>query len=449
MPIAAPRPPHLVTPARPRHPTQQEHSPPAEPAMLSPLPTFCDPVVAQAIAAEISNVLGRIGNDWRGASLAAKLISLQVAQRLRQSPRGDLRRRAGVHAAAARAILSVYLQLWDDERDVADLVNDAVNAMADLAPPATAADPVLQDFRREILREILEIQLWDAYHGGQYMGDTADRRLESLATPEERQWLLTELFASFARYGGRDYHFGRQCVGRIGLNMAGDSLSAEALEALLREAGLSTDLARSLLGRGDVDGALAVLRGAHGSHLAGVVEAFNAAGHGQIAAPAALLHPALMDPECDGLARELATEGVAVPASLAALSSAVSRLVGHPGLAEYRRLRELAMACGRWPAVLDSVTFRSENSKVVPLLARIHAARGDAASAQAVLARLAEAAWSSAALEVAEELATLQPLAAAELLRELIALYEAKRTKPGREKARELQQRLAELAATA
>jgi hypothetical protein len=46
-------------------------------------------------------------------------------------------------------------------------------------------------------------------------------------------------------------------------------------------------------------------------------------------------------------------------------------------------------------------------------------------------------------------LATLQPLAAAELLRELIALYEAKRTKPGREKARELQQRLAELAATA
>ena len=417
--------------------------------MLSPLPTFCDPAVAQAIAAEISHTFASIGNDKHGAAWAAQSISSSLGLRIVCCRAGDLRKRAGIHAAVARAILREYLQLWDSERDVADVVNDAVNAMADLAPPASAPDPQLLDFRRELLREILEIQLWDTYHGGQYMGDTADRRLESLATPAERQWLLAELLASFARHGGPAYRFGRQCVGRLGLEMAGDSLPEEQCEALLRAAGLSADLAGSLLARGDVDGALAVLHQAHGQDLPGVVKAFNAAGHGPIAVQAVLLHPALTDPECTMLARALSAAGVAVPVSLAALSSAVSRLVGHPGLAEYRRMRELAMACGRWPVVLDSVTFRSENSKVVPLLARIHAARGDVASARAVLARLAEAAWNSAALDVAEELATQQPLAAAELLRELIALYEAKRTKPGREKARELHERLAELAATA
>lgn len=288
--------------------------------MLSSLPTFCDPATAKTLAEEISFALGRTGNNWRNAALAAQFIQTDVKLRLMRCMAGNARQRAAIHVAVVRAILVDYLQLWDDERDVADLVNDAVRELADLAPPATVADDGEKGFRREILREILEIQLWDAYHGGQYMGDTAERRLESLATPEERAWLLAELLASFARYGGPDYQFGRQCVGRIGLNMAGDGLSGEEMEGLLRAAGLSSELAQRLLARGDVEGALEVLRGADGRQVCAIVKAFYAVGQGDIAAKAALLHPALADPECGGLGAELAAVGVEVPEPLLELS---------------------------------------------------------------------------------------------------------------------------------
>ncbi len=420
------------------------HDPDLEDLVHLPLPGEPPRVDAERVRLHLARIVRSIGWDWRASSRAETELWPIVTSGRQLLDQGAPDEARTVFRVTIETILRHYTDFRDNESEVAGIVDACVGGLGACLERADSPD-----VRAGLLHEIAAVWIWDQLEQGGYgMARQAGSILPEQTTAEERERIAERIRASLPSGDEDHVEWRRQAGGEFVLELLGDELGESERERLYVEASLGERLLALLLRQGRRDEAVAAVRRASPRSLTKLADRLVEADLRGEAERAVLEHPALLDPEDRALLRWLERNDVTRPPGLEDAAWAVSRFRSSPTLGHYRGLRELAVAVGRWPDVLHLVEGVNPDAKAVrPVRARILAELGRVGEALAILAELTDSAWRSTGADVARSLESVDPNAAADLYRSLIAHLVAKDTKPSRKAATEHQRRLDALCA--
>lgn len=420
------------------------HDPDLEDLVHLPLPGEPPRVDVEQIRLHVTRIVSSIGWDWRASSRAETELWPIVTSGRQLLDEGALEEARTVFRTTIETILRHYTDFRDNESEVAGTVDRCVGGLGDCLQGATSSEA-----RAGLLDEVASVWLWDQVEQGGYGMDRQARRILLEQTTADERGRVADRIRAPLPPGDQDHgERRRQAGGEFVLELLGHELSDSERERLYVEASLSEPLLALLFGQGREDEAVAAVRRASARSVPKLADQLVAAGLWEEAERAVLEHPSLIDPEDRGLLRWLEQNDVTRPSGLEDAAWAVSRFRSSPTLGHYRRLRELAVAVGRWPEALRLVEGVKPDAKAVrPIRARIFAELGRIDEALAILADLTDSAWRSTAADMARSLESVDPEAAARLYQSLIARLLARDTKPSRKAAAEHQRRFDALAA--
>jgi hypothetical protein len=364
--------------------TQLELELPAQGGAGAPLP-----VDIQALQRQVGRALGGRGGygyDW-GTSYAMSVElqpSLEVGDAYLE--RGDYRNAAVVYQTVAQSILERYDQIHDEESELAGVVNQCVDGLAECLrasdTPAT---------REAIVKALFDIYHWDIQFGGVGIGDGVPTILVEQGSPEERQlvagWVRASLPAgddSFASYR-------RQAYGRFLLELEYDTLDDESFLRTCRETGQLNRLVERLLERGRVDEAATAAREASDHQLRGLADLFN--GHDQAALFENLVRERLATSHDLYLLGWLKQRTRDTGNLEEALTLAEQLFWRAPAVAGYQEVKELAQGQGRWDILRESLRSKLAERENYALLTEIYLVDAEIDRALETLARVKPSAW--------------------------------------------------------
>ena len=410
-----------------------------------PLPGERTRVDPRRIRDQVTRIVRGIGWDWRASSRAETELWPIVTtgeQLVEQGAWADART---VFGTTIGVILRHYDEFRDNESEIAGIVGECVDGLGScLEQPDLSSED-----RVALMDEVLSVWIWDSLEQGGYgMSDPARGVLLTHASPEERRRLAARVRASLPSTDADYGRARRQRGGRFVLELVGGELSVVEQEELFTDGSLDESLMDLLFDQGRPAEAIALLRRTPQRDAVKLAARLVDHGLAREADLALLEHPSLLDPDSWALRRWLAEREVPVPTDLEEVVGAVGRFRSSPTIGHYRKLRAHAEAIGHWPDVLHLVEAVKADARAVrPVRARILAELGRVDEALAILAELTDSAWRSSASDVARSLETVDPTAAAELYRTLIAHLVDHDTKHSRQAAAEHQGRLDDLLA--
>lgn len=407
-------------------------------AALIEAPPSGDPerVDGEAVRRRVEHILRTMGDDWRASTRAQFELLPVVAMGDTYRADGRWEDARAVYRAVIDATLPVYEQLRDEESEIVGIVGDCVDGLG--ACIEASADP---GFRELLLRDVFEVYRWDTLDRGGYgMGDAAVKVFRACVDAGEKARLGAWMRAAL----GKSSRWGRQEGGRWVLSLVGSSMDAAGREALYREAGLEKELLDLLLDQGRQEEAILLVQQAVSGDLLSLAERLCRAGLDAAAVDAVNRHPSVLEPRAHGLRDWLVKRGRGDERGLEALVWGIHRFSHSGNVGDWMKLRADAEAAGRLAQVLPWALDAVNTDRVgfQPARVRVLATAGRLEEAERVLARLPEAAWKRAALELAAAAETSRPELSVALYTRVADGLRAKRTKPARLELADVQARL-------
>lgn len=407
-----------------------------------PLPGEKAPADPISVGAHVTRILMMMGNDWQ-ASWRAQFNLFPIAAM------GDDYRTQGliedartVYRAIIDAILPMYEQIRDEESEIADVVGNCVEA---LGACLDATDD--RELRNQILMDVFHVYRWDTVGNGGYgMDAPASKVLLANTTEAEKDAVASWLRDALSKASAHEDRYGHRQAGELILRLEGDRLNPATREDTYAQAGMHRERLELLLASGRNGEAIEVLRHAN-RDLISLAERLVAAGLGDMADDVMDQHPAVLDSNAGDLRKWLVKRGRIEPNALDQLVRALDHFTYSPLVGTWHRLHAEAEKSGRWQQLLPRAlaAVNNELSNAQPARARILAMAGRFAEAETVLARLAEGAWKSAALDVAAAAESTRPDLARVLYTRIGNNLRARGTKPARIELAEITKRLASL----
>lgn len=199
-------------------------------AMLdTPPPGRAATVSAEEIDRQIDIAFGpAVRGGWRESFAVARAMEDLAALARSFLARGEAENAVVAFAAVSAGIRARYASIHDEESNVGRVLDACVDGLEACLGAAAG------ELRRDALRAILELAVWDYASGGFGVGERAPDVVLARATTEERHVLaaVVEPYVHDART-----EYGRQRLGRLLVRLRGDDLSDESRLALLLESG--------------------------------------------------------------------------------------------------------------------------------------------------------------------------------------------------------------------
>lgn len=236
--------------------------------------TAIDPGV---IRQQVLHAFGGSGYEWSGRDLleAARDIDELLNLAGQYFVQADCTNAAMIYRVVAEEILhDENIVTGDESGRLGELVDDCVEGLGDCLESIQDTNK-----RREILKAILNVYLWDIMTGGVGIGDNAPNiLLENATTPEKE--LLAGLIRS-ALPGAREW--GQETLGGLLLDLQAELLDDEAYLAICRQTGRLNDLVNRLLHLGRLDEAMVETEKAKDYQLLALADIFVQYSHGSLA----------------------------------------------------------------------------------------------------------------------------------------------------------------------
>jgi len=328
---------------------------------------------------------------------------------------GDAFSRQGEFAAASVVYLAVVCELLSEgevlarrEAPVADVLDQCIEALG----RCLAEIREETEARTVILRTLLNLYRFELGCSGTARGDVSELLLNQAAGGEKRllaQWIDEML-------PGADSRATRRALGALRLALEPDQLDHEAFCRVCRASDRVFDLARRLVGMGQIDQAVEEAAKADDYELLRLADLLVR--HGQGAAAEDLVqarHEATGERRLGQWLKQRRAEQ-RDRQSAVELSERIFRL--QPSFNGYCRLRKLARPLGAWDAIHPQLLLFLEQSGRVGLLVRIHLDENDVDRAIALVdAHAADQAGWGLELEVAQAAERARPAEALRLFR--------------------------------
>lgn len=385
--------------------------PELEDAVESKLPTAVSrtPADPKTYRQQAAALLERAGSSAAGGirRLAEQLTAIKEI--------GDAFSRQGEAASAAVVYLAIVCELLAQgevlarrEPPVADVADQCVEALGrclgELRQEA--------DARTVILRTLLNLLCFELGATGTARSDVAELLVGHAAGGERRllcQWIEEMLPAAGSRAT-------RRALGGLWLALDSDQLDHESFCRICRASDRAFDLARRLVGMGQIPQAIEEAARADDYELLRLADLL--VHHGQGAVAEELVRGRCEGPGNSPLGQWLERRRAATRDQRAAveLSERIFRL--QPSFDAYCRLRKLARPLGDWDRIHPQLLLFLEQSGRVGMLVRIHLDESDVDRAVAVVeSHAADQAFSGLELEVAQAAERSRPVEALRLYR--------------------------------
>jgi uncharacterized Zn finger protein len=239
-------------------------------------------------------------------------------------------------------------------------------------------------------RSILET-LFDVYRTGigseeSDVAGQARALIVEQATREERELvagLVRENLANDRRDAGP---YGRHHFGEFLLELEADRLDDETYLRICRESGMLTQLVTRLLDLGRAQEAAEAVRHAEDMWVVSLADLFASRGQGQAVEP--VVRERVANNPWPNTIAWLKSHYRTTGDLEAALSLTETHFWRYPNLNEYREVKELAQALGRWEAQRDAIRKRLLKDKQLALLTQVHLEEGEVDRALETLEKL-------------------------------------------------------------
>ncbi len=405
-----------------------------------PLPSERRPVHPEPVAAQVTEILLTMGDDWRASMRAERELTPLVGLGTHFLDAGVVADAHVVWRTIALTVLRHYLSIRDEESEVAGIVNECVTGLGKCLDRTTDSAA-----RRAILDDVFAVFRWDYLeHGSFGMDEPAATILVERTTAVEREAMAAITLAALPSGSHSHARWHRQHGGRLVLRLVGDRLGPVERERVLADADLDAERLDLLVAAGRVDEAITLVRAAPGSDVADLADRLIRHGHREPARDAVRDHAGMLSTSNHHLRSWMQDHDLPLPPHLEPLLEALSRFNVWTDIGRYKALREAACASGQWPRVLDHLeAIDATRSKYQPVRARIAADRGDVGGALAELDGLKDSTWRAATEDVARSLEVYDADAALALYQKLLDDLRAHGTAHARKRADEVAERIA------
>ena len=412
-----------------------QHDPELEVFVLPLLPGGLGPGGAEILGDRAGQILAGMSDHWQASGLAAMELSQLVAVADDTFEQGELDDAVSGWLAITRAILTHYLDIRDEESEVAGIVEDCVDGLGRCLPHLEAPQQ-----RRELLGELFDIYRWDTFeHGGFGMTEPALRVIRQQATAEERSWLASMVLDAVDSRAPDDWsgRQGRRHGGRLVIELLGQSLDDLGRLQVQARAGLWAEQVALLLKLGRRDEALQAAEQVDGWQLLQVAESLESAGLTDEAVALVWNHAAVVKPDAHRLRSWLDARGRPVSPAMERMGTAMGRMKYKIDIGTFETLCAMAEEVGRLAQALAhaETVVRLDRKGDQPVRVRLLARQHRFDEALALLEELPASAWKNAAAAIADAARRPAPAVARQLYATLVDKLVARNTKPGREEA--------------
>lgn len=165
-------------------------------------------------------------DDWRASYDVAARAGALLDDALQHRAQGELPTAVSILTALVRGLTDGYGDIRDEESEIGQVVDQALDALGSCIP---GADPAS---RTKILDVLVEVTLWDRLSGGYGIAERVPEMLVEHATAEERKRLACRIESALRR---ADSIYRREAIGRFFLHLAGDAIKEDKYLAVCRE----------------------------------------------------------------------------------------------------------------------------------------------------------------------------------------------------------------------
>ena len=327
-----------------------------------------DPEILRRAVSE-ALVRGRY-DAWRaGETIAVDLTDLLD---LAASYRGhdDWRSAALVYEVICTGIMDRYMAVEDEGRHLASVLVASIGGLGDiLASVADAPD------RARFLTLLWQAYEWDLQEAGLGIDDQVRELLLAHASADERHLVSAWAWEAMPAGAAAPRLYVRRGLGRLLLDLEGETLSDPVYISICREAALWGELVAHLLDRGRLAEALQVTTEAEDDDLLPLVDLLCCAGH---AAQARELVLDRIGASSDARWLVWLKEQARVAGDPAAAKALAEQLFWRqPSLERYAELRDLSQPLGHWDEEHDRIVARLLSEGRHEALMRIALSEGD------------------------------------------------------------------------
>ncbi len=352
-------------------------------------------LIAQQVRRAFSSAGGGSGGD--NAQIADNLQPiLDLAEDLLD--RDDLLNASTIYRTLMDSMLAYDDCLYNDEGgDLGQVLAECEQGIEEClqstqSQPEGYGDLRYSEIRRELLRTLFDLFLWDLQAGGLGFADETPSILSAQATPGEKQQIAGWVQAELPNGEDWDEGYQRRALGGLWLVLVSDQLDDEAFLRICRETGRTQDLIDRLLDLGRVDEALAAARQAGRHNLSNIADLFEEHDHPDLALQLVQSQP---DSETDiQLLEWLKLYAHRHDQPQEALRLAETLFWQAQSLENYYARLEAAAAMGERDAVRARVLERLESAGNFSLLVEIYLLENEVDLALAALERVNPNIWS-------------------------------------------------------
>ena len=412
-----------------------QHDPELDVFVLPLLPDGLGLDGAELLGDRASQILAGMSDHWRASGQAAMELSQLLVVADGAFERGELKAAMAAWLAIAEAVLTYYLDIRDEESEVAHIVGDCVIGLGRCL--ARIEGP---EHRKELLGGLFEIVRWDTIeHGGFGMTEPVLDVIGQQATAAERSWLAAKLLDaadSMALSDGVARERRRQ-AGRLAIELLGQTLDDVKRLQVQARAGLWSDQVALLLKLGRCDEALQAAERVDGWELVQAADSLEAAGLADEAVALVWNHAEAVKANAHRLHSWLEARGRPLSPAMEKMANAMRRIEYRIDIGTFETLCATAEEAGRLGQALGhaETVVRLDRKGHQPVRVRLLARQHRFDEALALLEELPASAWKNAAVAITDAARRPAPEVARRLYAALVDKLLARNTKPGREEA--------------
>ena len=329
------------------------------------------PVAPESFRRQVALAFRSSGDVWHAAQHRVSDIGIALSTGDGFLTMSDHANAGIVYQAVVQGMLEHYEMLPGDDEYLWEVVNRCVKGLGN----CLAAGDGDVAARQQSLQALFALYRFDLDYGGYGMGEGAEVLILEHATQEERSEIAGWVRAAMPKGNDwRDDHQRRKYGGFL-LELEADHLDDDAFLEICRVSGRLAELVDRLLALGRLDEALAEVDGAGDSDLLLLAEIFGIYGHGRRLEP--LLASRIATTHIHGLVEWLKGQ-YEERGELAEALALAKRLLGqHPGLAEYREVRELSRRLGIWQESRSELLAQWATARQYDLLTDVYLEEGE------------------------------------------------------------------------
>ena len=341
------------------------------------------PIDPEVIARRIENAVPDYGDYYGHRGFAGEAAIYDILETGDQyAEAGDWANAVTIYQMVAQKICDDYESFYDEEGEIVALIGNAGEGLGTCLRNVTDAT-----VRKQILRAMFDIWLWDTTMGGHGASDSIPGPLDEFCSPVEKTWVATwarEEMPAANENGSKDWQ--RRQFGSFLLMLEADTLDDEAFIEICRRTGRHAELLDRLLTLKRVNEAEGVAQNLSDYHLVSTVNLFVRHGHEQIAWSLVMNRAKQSkDRRLNQWLKERAKEK---DDPSTALEIAQSIFWERPGEAEYREVRELAEKVGNWAEIHVQTVKKLTAQANFRSLTEVYLVSGDVDNALDSLQRL-------------------------------------------------------------